>query len=98
MPSPFACEASPRMKVLVADDNLFFRRTLEAALTQWQFEVVSVADGEAALDILAGHDAPRLAILDWMMPKLDGLEVCRRLRALQKPESPYILVLTANHR
>ena len=85
-------------RVLVADDNHFFRRTIEATLSEWKFEVVSTQDGEAALEILSGPDAPRLAILDWMMPKLDGPEVCRRIRALHRPEPPYILILTSKQR
>ncbi|MGG7380777.1 response regulator, partial [Escherichia coli] len=57
--------------------------------------VVSVGDGAAALDVLRGDDAPKMAVLDWMMPQLDGLDVCRRVRALYKAEPTYIIILTA---
>jgi CheY-like chemotaxis protein len=54
-----------------------------------------VADGQRALEILASDDPPRLAILDWMMPKMDGVEVCRRVRALDRDDYFYIIILTA---
>src|SRR5215212_8122825 len=83
------------MKILIAEDNLFYRRALEATLQEWGYEVVSVADGTAAFNALQAPDAPRLAVLDWMMPGMDGPEVCRRVRALYQPEATYILILTA---
>jgi putative two-component system response regulator len=83
------------MKILIAEDNHLYRLALQAALTEWGYEVVAVADGLAAFDILQGKDAPKLAILDWMMPGLEGVEVCRKVRALHKPEPPYLIVLTS---
>jgi len=83
------------MKILLADDNLFYRLALETMLKEWGFEVVPVSDGAAALEALSARDAPKLAIIDWMMPRLDGLEVCRRVRALHCPEPTYILMLTS---
>lgn len=83
------------MKILIAEDNLFYRRALEGTLREWGYEVVAVADGLAAYDILQSPEAPRLAILDWMMPGMDGPEICRKMRALYLPEAPYILILTA---
>src|SRR5262245_46726988 len=83
------------MKVLIADDNRFYRAALETTLKEWGYEVVAAGDGEEALSILRGQDAPKLAILDWMMPRLDGLEVCRRLRAEPSSEPAYVLLLTA---
>ncbi len=61
----------------------------------WGFQVTTAEDGEAALQILESDDAPSLAILDWMMPKMDGVEVCRRVR--QQSDRPYIylVLLTA---
>ncbi len=85
------------MKVLIADDNHFYRCALKATLVEWGYEVVAVPDGEAAWDVLRGGNAPKLAILDWEMPKLEGPEVCRRLRALQTPEPTYVIVLTARN-
>jgi putative two-component system response regulator len=83
------------MKVLVADDNPFYQCALGALLKEWGYEVVTARAGEVAWDILRGENAPRLAILDWMMPGLDGLEICRRVRALEQAEPPYLIVLTS---
>src|SRR5262249_1308632 len=83
------------MKILVADDSLFYRRALENAVAGWGYEAVSARDGAEALGILQGDHSPRLALVDWMMPKMEGVEVCQRIRAMEKPEPPYIIVLTA---
>ena len=83
------------MKVLIAEDDLTSRTLLKTVLTSWGFEVVAVADGEDAWKLLSGDQSPQLAILDWMMPGLDGLEVCRRVRALDSPHPPYLILLTA---
>jgi putative two-component system response regulator len=83
------------MKILLAEDNHFFRLALESLLTGWGYEVVAVSDGNAAWDLLQQPDAAKLAILDWVMPGLDGLEVCRRLRGLQRPEPTYVIMLTS---
>jgi DNA-binding response OmpR family regulator len=83
------------MKILIADDNLVCRRILEATLTQWGYEVVVTSDGEAAWRALQGADVPPLALLDWMMPGMDGPEICRRVRAQAKAEPVYLILLTA---
>jgi DNA-binding response OmpR family regulator len=83
------------MRILIADDNHFYRRALEVTLQEWGYEVIPVADGNAAWEVLRGEQAPKLAVLDWMMPGLDGLEVCRRVRALSRHEPTYLIVLTA---
>ena len=83
------------MKILIAEDNHFYRCMLEATLTEWGYEVIAVGDGLSAWKILQGDNSPKLAILDWMMPGLEGLDICRRVRDLNKPEPPYIIVLTA---
>jgi two-component system, cell cycle response regulator len=83
------------VKILVAEDDLTSRTLLKTILTSWGFEVSAVADGEEAWQVLSGASAPRLAILDWMMPGLDGLEVCRRIRAADSPHPPYLVLLTA---
>ena len=83
------------MKILIGDDSLTQRVMLEAIVKQWGFEVVLAEDGQQAWDILSGPDAPRLVLLDWEMPGLDGLEVCRRVRAREDQDPPYILLLTA---
>ncbi len=79
------------MKVLVAEDDVVFRRILEAMLVKWDYEVVTASDGVEAWDILQKPAAPQLALLDWMMPELDGTEVCRRVR--QGPSEPYIYII-----
>ncbi len=83
------------MKVLVAEDNLSSRRALEAHLAHWGYDVVSTSDGGQALEALQAADAPKLALLDWMMPGLDGPEVCRRLRTRPTDEPPYLILVTA---
>ena len=83
------------MKILIADDDAVSRRLLEATLDGWGYEVVTATGGAAAWKMLSKPDAPHLAILDWMMPDLDGLEVCRRVRDLPGGDRLYVLVLTA---
>ena len=87
-----------RNKILVAEDDPVSRRRLEALLGKWGYQVVSVADGVEALHILEGEDAPALAILDWMMPGLEGPEICQRVRELQNRPYTYIVLLTARTR
>lgn len=83
------------MRALVAEDDLVSRRMLVAALTKWGYDVVPVQDGEEALGILAESTPPRLVILDWMMPNMDGIDVCRRVREVETESPPYIILLTA---
>jgi len=82
------------MKILLAEDEPASRLALEATVQQWGFEPVPAEDGQRALEILAAPDAPRIAILDWMMPQLDGTDVCRAIRAASLPVEPYLLILT----
>jgi two-component system, cell cycle response regulator len=82
------------MRILIADDELMSRRMLEATLTRLGHEVMAVADGSAALEALLEPSGPRLAILDWMMPGKDGLEVCRALRK-ESQAYVYAILLTA---
>jgi two-component system, cell cycle response regulator len=83
------------LKALIAEDNPGFRLALERMLKKWGYDVVAAANGLEAWEILRGDDPPRLAILDWMMPEVDGLEVCRRVRELNREPYIYILLLTA---
>lgn len=83
------------MQVLIADDNNFYRRALKATLVEWGYTVIEASDGEAAWQILNSPTSPKLAIIDWMMPKIDGLEVCRRLRSVPHHEPTYVIVLTS---
>jgi DNA-binding response OmpR family regulator len=81
------------LKILVAEDDRVARRMLETVLTEWGYEVTAVGDGLDALQALAA-DGPQLAILDWVMPGLDGREVCRRVRAEPNPRPVYLIMLT----
>lgn len=82
------------MKILVAEDNLFYRRMLQSLLGDWGYEVIAVDNGVDAFGLLAEEGAPRIAILDWMMPGMDGLEVCRRVRSLKQSGPTYLILLT----
>jgi two-component system cell cycle response regulator len=83
------------MKILIADDESISRRMLQSLLGKWGYEVVTVEDGDAAWEQLKAPDAPRMALLDWMMPGQNGVDVCRALRKLRPEPYTYILVLTA---
>jgi diguanylate cyclase (GGDEF)-like protein len=87
-------QAAYRMKVLVAEDNPVFQSMLRALLTKWGYDVVAARDGLEAWRILQSAGAPRLAILDWMMPGVDGVELCRRVRAAGREPYIYIMLLT----
>lgn len=83
------------MRILVADDDAVSRRILETHLTRFGHDVTAVGTGGDALRILKQPDAPPLAILDWMMPDVNGPEVCRQLRQMPVPSAVYIILLTA---
>jgi two-component system, cell cycle response regulator len=83
------------MRVLVAEDDYTSRAMLSAVLRKGGYEVIEAADGTQAWDILRAADAPKLVILDWMMPGMDGLEVIRRVRGIETAQPPYIIMLTA---
>jgi sigma-B regulation protein RsbU (phosphoserine phosphatase) len=83
------------VRILIAEDDAVSRRVLEATLVKWGYEVIVTTDGQQALDALKQPDAPSLAVLDWMMPGLDGSEVCRRAREAVGNRLLYILLLTA---
>ena len=83
------------MKVLVADDSRVTLIKLKSVLKKWGYDVLAVENGDEAWKILRSDDTPKLAILDWMMPGMDGIEICRRLRSCTKEPYVYILMLTA---
>jgi diguanylate cyclase (GGDEF)-like protein len=83
------------MKILVADDEIVSRRLIESSLRRWGYDVVAAADGLEAADVLDGPDAPKLAVLDWMMPGLDGVQLCRQLRQTKHDSYTYVILLTA---
>ncbi len=85
------------MKILIAEDEPVSRHLLQSFLLKWDYEVIAVTDGPAALRTIQRDDPPRLAILDWMMPGLDGVEVCREIRKLEEKPYVYVILLTTKN-
>jgi two-component system, cell cycle response regulator len=83
------------MRILIADDESVSRRMLQALLVKWGYEVIAAEDGDGAWRHLQAAEAPRMALLDWMMPGQNGVDVCRALRKLRPDPYTYILLLTA---
>jgi two-component system cell cycle response regulator len=83
------------MRILVAEDDFASRILLDAVLIKWGYEVVTANDGVAAWELLRTETAPAIAILDWMMPGLSGIELCQLLKAQNRELLPYILMLTS---
>lgn len=83
------------MRVLVAEDDAVSARGLQALIRSWGYDVVGASDGPQALAALEASDAPKLAVLDWVMPGLQGPDVCRSIRQQPRNESPYLILLTA---
>src|SRR5688572_7116304 len=82
------------MRILIAEDDATSRTILQAVLSKGGYEVVSSADGLEALEAFKQSDAPDLAIVDLIMPKIDGLELVRQVRTLSTPRPPYIIILS----
>jgi DNA-binding response OmpR family regulator len=82
------------MRILIAEDDATSRLLLERTLLQWDYEVITTKNGTEAWEILQGEQPPNLAIFDWMMPDIDGVEVCRRARALDTLSHLYVIMLT----
>jgi diguanylate cyclase (GGDEF)-like protein len=83
------------MKILIADDDALSRRLLEKTLERAGYEVTTVENGRQAVEHLVRHDTPRLALLDWMMPEVDGPGVCREVRARREHGYVYMVLLTS---
>ena len=88
-------ETSSINAVLIAEDDPIFRRILESWFKKWDYQVTAVENGADAWEVLQRQDAPQLAILDWMMPGMDGIELCRRIRSRDQGVYRYVLLLTA---
>jgi sigma-B regulation protein RsbU (phosphoserine phosphatase) len=81
--------------VLVAEDDTISRRTVVSALVRGGNQVVEAKDGQEAWEVLQDHQAPRLAILDWMMPGMDGLQLCHDLKGAKDGKTRYIILVTS---
>ena len=86
------------MKILIAEDDPHFRTLLENMLVMWGYEVIAACDGTEAYRILDSEQAPNLAILDWKMPGMEGVEVCRKIRENANSTYTYIILLTSLQR
>ena len=82
------------MKVLIAEDDNVNRLLLQRFFEKWGYDVMVATDGSEAWQIIQEEEALRLAILDWMMPGMDGVEICRRIRASPKQSYIYVILLT----
>src|SRR5580698_2448133 len=82
------------MTVLVADDLEVNRKLLRTLLSAEGYGVVEAANGTDALNVLHSTDAPIVGLIDWEMPEMEGIEVCRQARALESPPPIYLILLT----
>jgi diguanylate cyclase (GGDEF)-like protein len=94
MDSPILQEKPPLGQILVADDSPVFRDMLKKMLQEWGYETIAVSDGRQAWDLLRQENGPRLALLDWMMPGMEGAEVCRQVRAGVRDRYVYMILLS----
>ncbi len=83
------------MKILIADDDQYLNKLLQMRLSKWGYEVMAANNGTLALELLLQDDGPKLAILDWMMPEMDGISVCSEIRRSTREDYVYIILLTA---
>ncbi len=86
------------MRVLVADDDPVFCALMQRLLQGWHFDVVLATDGAEAWEILRGDDPPRLVLLDWMMPGMDGYEVCKMMRNQKGRKNVYVMIVTGTRK
>lgn len=84
--------AGNKPTVLIADDDSSTRTLLRVTISQWDYPVMEARDGEEAWNILNSDESPQIVTVDWMMPKIDGLSLCRRAKGLKNP--PYMILLT----
>src|SRR6266567_6576752 len=89
--------AHQRLRVIAADDHPGSRELVNYLLENWGFDVCPASNGVEAWELLQAQDVPTIVILDWNMPGLDGLEVCRRMKALKRVHYVYVILLAAKH-
>lgn len=82
------------MRALIADDDPVTAAVLRGALRRWHLDVVMAHDGAVAWELIEGEEPPSLAIIDWMMPSIDGIELCRRIRETRTHAHMYVILLT----
>jgi DNA-binding response OmpR family regulator len=82
------------VRALIAEDDRLTAAMLAGALRRWGFDATVVHDGQAAWDVIRADAPPPLAVIDWMMPGIDGVELCRRVRSLPARAAMYLLLLT----
>jgi predicted signal transduction protein with EAL and GGDEF domain len=87
---------SKELRILIADDDLAMRRVLQETLQNDGYDVAAVGNGRLALEALSGRGGPRLALLDWLMPEINGIEICREIR--RHSEYPYIYIIMLSSR
>ncbi len=83
------------MRILIAEDEKVTRMRLEKTLSEWGFDIETVVDGQAAWDRLCGENPPRLCLIDWLMPGMEGPELCRRVREKFPEDYFYLIILSA---
>jgi two-component system chemotaxis response regulator CheY len=83
------------MKVLIAEDDPVGRRLLEAFLQEWGYDVLATGDGREAWEIIQEPESPNLIISDWIMPHMDGVELCEKIRQMERSDYIYFIILTA---
>lgn len=82
-------------KILVVDDEMTIRMMLDRVLTLWGYQAHLTTNGHEALEILRQPDPPKMVIVDWVMPGMDGLDLCRRIKQNEQLRSTYLILLTA---
>jgi len=83
------------VKILIAEDEYTTRLMIQVCLEKWGYRVDSVADGKEAWELLKGENAPEVAILDWEMPEIDGVDLCRRIKEIDRESPIHVIMLTA---
>ncbi|MCD6162691.1 MAG: response regulator [candidate division Zixibacteria bacterium] len=83
------------MKILIAEDDVISRKLLSSNLRKWGYEVIETKDGKEARETIESDDSIHFAVLDWMMPEMAGIDVCRKTRQIENRSYVYIILLTA---